>query len=73
MSLNVWCDIGVKVYFKNMDPIDLASFFIKIILSLLNYSSAFVINEVIMKNGFVPGPCFVPLIKLIIIDSTVLL
>lgn len=50
-----------------MDPIDLASFIIKIILSILNYSGAFVINEVIMKNGFVPGLCFVPLIKLIII------
>lgn len=70
MNLNVWCDIGVKVYFKNIDPTDLASFFIKIILFLLNYSGAFVINEVIMKNGFVPGLCFVSLIKLIIIDST---
>lgn len=49
-----------------MAPIDLALFIVKILLSLLNCSGVFVINEVIMKKEFVLRLYFVPLIKLII-------
>lgn len=40
---------------------------VKINLSLLNCSGAFIIKEVIMKNWFVPGLYFVSLTKLIIL------